>query len=118
MKTDPEDPDVGQETYKIGINTNGDPAFYYADDPREMPSTEPGLKSRGKGDLYTQAKEEIEEIVDLEDHVGEEVATVTVDVDAWMFSIDYHVDVQGQNRSTLVESIRAGARRLVGGRSE
>jgi len=106
MKTDPDDPDVGKVRWLVKHNTNGNPAFYYADGCKDLPSPEPGLKRRGVGDLHSAATDEIAERVDLEEHVGEVVATVTVDVDAWDYRIDWEVDVEDAATTTLGRLIR------------
>lgn len=92
MKTDPDDPDVGIRRWKVGLTGNNGPGFYYASDPHDMPSPDPGMKRRGVGHLHTQATDEIRERIDLDEHVGDVVATVTVDVDAWEYRIDWEID--------------------------
>jgi len=46
----------------------------------------------GVGDLFSAASDQIENRIDLEEHVGETVATVYADLDAWEYAIDWHVD--------------------------
>lgn len=50
------------------------------------------LKARGVGDLLVDAHRDIEERIDLEEHVDEVVAEVFVDVESWEYEIEMLVD--------------------------
>jgi len=56
------------------------------------------LKRRGVGDLQSQAFREIERHIDIEDHIGETVAEIYIDVDGWAYAIRYHVEVPVKQR--------------------
>lgn len=88
MKTDPADADVGKKRYCVRDVEEPDLGI------REFVSSPAWtLKAHGCGDLYTAAGNEIRERVDFDEHVGEEIAVVTVDVDAWEYRIEWLVDV-------------------------
>ena len=66
---------------------------------RETNPSELGeLKRRGVGDLQGDAFREVEQRVDLEDHVGETIAEVYIDVGAWEYAVEYHVEVPIKQR--------------------
>ena len=86
MKYDPLDPVVGRYEYVVRDVEEPDLGIQ-----RWEPPT-PSLKSRGSGDLKARASQEIQERLALEEHVGEHVATVTIDVNAWEFDIHWEVE--------------------------
>jgi len=55
-------------------------------------SPEPGLKYRGCGELWSAASDEIRERIDQDEHAGEPVADVWINVDTWEYRIDWLVD--------------------------
>jgi hypothetical protein len=57
-----------------------------------------GLSSRGVGSILSDAHQEIEDRLDLEEYVGETVAEVYCDVDRFEYAIEYHVDVPLKQR--------------------
>ena len=67
-------------------------------------ATDAGLKSRGSGDLWSAAGDEIQERVDMDAHAGEDLAEVWIDVDTWTYKIHWLVDVQDDR--SLVERAR------------
>lgn len=80
----------------------------------EMPTApKAGLKSRGSGDLWSRATDDIEETIDIEEHVGEEVAEVAIDVDEWDYHVEYLVDVDEPSPS-LRERAVATVRGVMG----
>ena len=56
------------------------------------------LKRRGVGDLEAEAFREVEQRVAFEDHVGETIAEVFIDVEAWTYVIEYRVEVPLKQR--------------------
>lgn len=56
------------------------------------------LKRRGVGDLETEAFREVKQRVAFEDHLGETIAEVFIDVEAWTYAIEYRVDVPLKQR--------------------
>ena len=62
------------------------------------PSELSELKRRGVGDLQAQAFCEIERHIGIEDHIGETVADIYIDVDGWAYAVRYHVEVPIKQR--------------------
>jgi hypothetical protein len=71
-------------------------------------STEMGLKARGCGELWSAASDEIRDRIDQDEHAGEPVADVWINVDLWTYRIDWLVDdVQDDSDGGLVDKILA-----------
>ncbi|WP_340099461.1 hypothetical protein [Salinibaculum salinum] len=88
MRTDPSDPEVGRYEYVVRDIDDREPDLGIQD----WNGPEMSLKARGFGELKTAASDEIEDRLDLEDYVGEHIATVYIDVDAWEYCIDWQID--------------------------
>ena len=56
------------------------------------------LKRRGVGDLEVEAFREVKQRVAFEDHVGETIAEVFIDVEEWTYAIEYRVEVPIKQR--------------------
>lgn len=56
------------------------------------------LKRRGVGDLEAEAFREVKQRVAFKDHVGETIAEVFIDVEAWEYAVEYHVEVTIKQR--------------------
>jgi hypothetical protein len=96
----PEDPRVDAETYCV--RDVDEPDLGIRDwNPAEEATD---LERRGIGHTYSEATDEIEQRLQLEEHVGETVATVMIDFDATKneYQIDWHVDVD----RPLLERVR------------
>lgn len=80
----------------LGIRT-----WYPADEATE-------LELHGIGHTFSDATDEIEDRLDLDDHVGERVATVLIDLDESKseYYIDWHVDVESGIVDNLVGATR------------
>jgi len=86
MRTDPSHPDVGRYEYVVRDVDEPDLGIRSRDGP------EMSLKARGFGDLKSAASDEIQDRLDLANHVGNHVATVYIDVEEWDYCIDWQVD--------------------------
>lgn len=97
MKTNPSDPDVGCQRYCVRDVEEPDLGISeYVSSPKWS------ISAYGSGELWGAASDEIKDRIDFEDHVGEDVAVVTIDVDAWDFQIDWLVE----DDRRLVDRIR------------
>jgi len=56
------------------------------------------LKRRGVGELESDAFSEVKQRIDFGDHVGETIAEVYIDVEAWEYAVEYHVEVPIKQR--------------------
>lgn len=75
-----------------------------------------GLKCRGCGQLWSAASDEIRERIDQDEHAGEPVADIWINVDEWEYHIDWlveDIDDQDDDRG-LVDRARDTLRRLAG----
>lgn len=88
METDPSHPDVGRYEYVVRDIDDREPDLGI----RTWNSPEMSLKSHGFGDLRSSASDEIEDRLDISEYVGEHIATVYVDVDAWDYCIHWQVE--------------------------
>lgn len=86
MNYDAHHPDVGRYEFVVRDVDEPDLGIQAWDGP------EMSLAARGFGELQGAASDEIEHRLDLQDHVGEHVATVWIDVDAWEYSIYWEVE--------------------------
>jgi hypothetical protein len=63
-----------------------------------VPSELSELKRRGVGDLQADAFREVEQRVVLNDHVGQTIAEVFIDVEEWEYVIEYRVEIPLKQR--------------------
>ncbi|WP_415381451.1 hypothetical protein [Halosimplex sp. TS25] len=103
MKYDETDPMVGRYEYVVRDVDQHDLGI------QDWIPPESCLKTRGYGELKVAASDEIERRLDLEEHVGEHIATVWIDCDAWEYSIYWEVE------PPINQRFRDLVRRLTGG---
>ena len=112
MSPDKTSPRVRARTYSVRECRPEGPlgirCFYPAEDARD-------LELHGIGHTFSAATEEIRERVDLEEHVGEAVATVLVDLDQskTVYYIDWHVDDVAGEPVDTTESLVERAREVL-----
>jgi hypothetical protein len=86
-RVDPDDPLIG--VYHVVVRDVDEPDLGYTQES-VAPDTG-GLRAWGFGELKSAAFDEIEDTIVLEEHVGEEVATIVIDCDSWDYEIDWRV---------------------------
>ena len=103
----PEHEDIGLKRYSIRECKHdlGIREFF------ETPDS--GVKSWGSGELHASASDEIRDRVDLEEHVGEAVADVWINVEEWEYRIEWLVDDVQEEPDGLVDTITSTVRGLV-----
>ena len=86
------DPGVGFYEVTVRENSLGEMDVGYSTDS-DPPSIR-GTRDHGYGtDLSTPAFNEVRDAVDLEEHdVGEHIATIHIDLDQWVYRVEFHVD--------------------------
>jgi hypothetical protein len=90
---DPKHPDV--RYVKLCVRNIDEPDLGKAE---TTPSELNELKRRGVGDLEAEAFCEVKQRVAFEDHVGETIAEVFIDVEEWEYAVEYHVEVPLKQR--------------------
>jgi hypothetical protein len=83
-----DDPLIG--VYHVVVRDVDEPDLGYTQESVAPDTSE--LTAWGFGELKGAAFDEIEDAIDLEEHVGEEVATIVIDCDSWEYEIDWRID--------------------------
>ena len=85
------DPRIETETYCVRDIDDREPDLGVVDRSKATGASD--LERRGIGFEFSDATDEIEDRLDLEEHVGETIATVVIDFDSdERYSIEWHVE--------------------------